>query len=385
LKQSLLKILVVFLLICTLESCAQEMPSPDGNSPSSPNVSSKVDEIDISKYQLSAVYQHSYYFRNIPGALLVANQDHGAALYYVNKSSGDERIYCFDALCKHTNCVARTLYQPRLLQYHPYDKNLYGIPPEHGKKGGSRLYCIDGETQEMRCAWEGNGNVIDTDYLCVSGQYLYFPVKRTEVGYDIVRYDVEKGKAEVMTPPDGKYFHYVMYISGDVFLVTFVDEANCYLTDEDFQKFTKTDYQNGFYYMNGSDAISILYDTRNGQHASVGFRYDNIKNGESYVVLEQQEPIHPTGFDGSYLYLIEYFWQDSGYLLGNMLYRISIDGGNVEFVYDFGGTLREVVSFEDSLFYYRKEYENGSPVHIYGKLTEKSDGFTAEDFEIIHP
>ena len=200
-----------------------------------------------------------------------------------------------------------------------------------------------------------------------------------------MRYDVEKGKAEVMTPPDGKYFHYVMYISGDVFLVTFVDEANCYLTDENFQKFTKTDYQNGFYYMNGSDAISILYDTRNGQHASVGFRYDNIKNGESHVVLEQQEPIHPTGFDGSYLYFIEYFWQDSGYLLGNILYRISIDGGNVEFVYDFGGTLREVVSFEDSLYYYRKEYENGSPVHIYGKLTEKSDGFIAEDFETVYP
>lgn len=378
-KRFLLFFLAILMLALT--SCANDMPLPDEDNPNHEDGKIDIPSLDSSLYQYSTLYQHLHNFQNIPGALLVHVSENGSSLYCLDKSAGELRMFCFDPLCNHSQCVSRLLPLTKMLVYQPYDGNIYGVPFEYGKKGGSRLYCVDGNTQDIRCVWEGNGNVIDSDFLYVYEQYLYFPVKRIDVGYDLFRYDVEQEEIEKMEPPSGKTFRYVFYISGDTFVATFTDDDAYYLTDMNFQRFKKTSCPR-IYYMNGEHTIHILHGKRNQQSVSVGFGYHNLTSGQSYTILEQETPIYPAGFDGSYLYFIEYEWDGTAYMLGDILYRISVDGGAAEFVYDFDGTLREVVSFEDTLYYYRKEYQDGKAVHIYGRLTQNDDGFSAEDFPI---
>ncbi|MBQ7338701.1 MAG: hypothetical protein IJW40_09660 [Clostridia bacterium] len=374
--------MIVIAAVLLLSSCTTEMPEdPVSQEQEETPTAPEPAEIDTSLYEYSVIEQQSEFMLNLPGMLLVTDQARGATLYYVNKASGEERIFCLDPLCEHTSCVSQYFYMPRNLVYHPYDGNLYGTTVQNGTGYGTELYCIEAMTQEVSLAWIGNGNDL-TKYIYAYDQYILFTMERENGGYRLMRYDVESKTTEEIMPPEGRTFTKILYVSGDTILVSFTDDAGWYLADADFTEYTPTNVTS-IVYLNGDLAIG---NVRNDQSRVTGLCYQSVHEEEQHVILDGNTPILTLGFDGEYVYYSEYYQDSSGnYQQGKALYRVALADGSVEHLGDFPGILMEVSCFEGTIYYYYKTYVDLKPTFVYGKLSETESGFVAEDFEIIHP
>jgi hypothetical protein len=385
-KKIIVCVMAIILLVSSY-SCASEMPSLKTDSTDTQKEDVALESIDSSRYTVSTVLPQSDYIRNFPGYVVVSNQDRGLTLYYVNKVSMEQRIFCFDPLCQHTACIAKQAYHVKNLIYHPGDGNIYGVIGD-GPRMGSTLYCMNVETQEMSVAWEGNGNALSGNIYSYEN-YLYFGVSATEGGIDIMRYDAQSGKTVTLPAPENRTF-YRLYISGSTIAVKFLDDSALYLTDEEFHKYTRANGVENFKYM--KDNIVISFIQGNGlsiglpQGYLLGFCCTDMNSGESHVFYESDVPIYAKGFDGEYIYFSVCEIEGDHYTVGDILYRVSSKNGNVEVVCHQGGnSIREIHYFEDTLYYYRKEHVDGKAMLLYGILQPTNGAFTAEDFEIIHP
>lgn len=385
----------IALLLCLISfsfvACANEMPDEWEDQGDDTVVEDgeewSEDIIDTDLYTFSTIYdKRNHYIRNLPGMLLVPDQKDGATLYYINKATGVGRIYCFDPLCDHHSCAAAQIMLSEKCIYHPADGNLY-YSAGKASRLGSTLDCLDVNTQESRTVWKGNGNMLKSGSFFVMDQYLFFCVARTEGGYDVMRYDVLREQVEQMQPPAGKVFRAIT-ISGEYIFVYFMDEAVTYRTTAAFSTYTLLDIPVGIWYVDEN----LFVDRIKGEEIR-GLAFGNIIGFETYDILTgeynefciSEMPLYPKGFDGTYIYYTEYEKRGENYVEASMLYRVSILDGEVEEVCDFDGMIQEIAKFENTVYYYRKEYRNDVPVFIYGKLTESEEGFVAEDFEFVYP
>ena len=360
-------------------SCADEMPE-DQMIPDDQSGHKEASPIDWSLYEENEIFQNTKYIKNMPGVLLVCDQSHGATLYYVNKASGEERIYCFDPLCQHGNCAAYHFYLPRNLVYHPYDGCIYGTTVEHGLGSGTELYRIDLQTQEIEIVWPGKGNYLE-QYLYAHEQYIYFPVKNEEKGYDVMRYDADTQELELMSAPKGKAFMKFLYICGDKIIVRFMDEKELYQTDEDFSQFTPLGLE-GLTYFDQERVILPVATEGN----IFGFKVQDFGSESATLFFESNVAILNLGYDGTYVYYAEYKQAVGGSAgLDDTLFRVCVDNGVVEELCSLGGTPMEIACYDGNVYYHTKKYLDGSPEFFYGKLVKTENGFVAEDFEIEHP
>ena len=372
--------LLILFLLSLLLSCTREMPDDELLVPDEQQENVEIAPINRSLYEDSGVFQNTKYMKNLPGILLVCDQTQGATLYYVNKESEEERIYCFDPLCKHGNCVAYHFYLPRNLVYHPYDDAIYGTTVQHGLGCGTELYRIDPQTQEIELVWQGNGNDLDR-FLYAYEQYVFFVVENSEKGYDIMRYDAERDEVEQMAPPNGKAFMRFFYIQGEKIIVRFMDEKEWYQTYEDFSQFISLG-SNGMTYFDQERAIQLI----STEGEIFGFRVQYFGSEQTKVFFESDVSVLNLGYDGKYVYYAEYIQAANGsFLLDEMLYRVCVDDGEVEQLCPLGGTPMEVACYDGNIYYHVKKYSDGSPDFFYGKLIETESGFVAEDFDLYVP
>jgi len=342
--------------------------------------------IDTTLYELSSVGSYSRNMLNMPGMLLITDQEKGATLYYINKATGKGHIFCFDPLCDHLNCPASQIMLTRKCGYHPKDNALY-YSIGKATRMGTEVYRLDLETFESEVIWKSDGNLLKHGFD-VFGDYLVFMVMRTEGGYDVMRLDIKNGDVIPVQPPSGKIFQSFTVINGKAY-ATFTDEPTYYCLDVSLSHYTAIEVPVRGTYFDDKVRIGKLM----GEEEIRGLAYGNIvgfeayemQTGKRWQVYKGEVPLYHKGFDGEYVYYTEYEKKGDSYVENPMLYRVSIQTGEVQEICEIEGYLMEVIKFEDTVYYCHKVYVDSSPQFLYGRLIEDEYGFTAEDFEIEHP
>ena len=371
-------------------SCADEMPEqqPNGEEIQQEIEWTEPDFVDQTIYQPSTIHSESRFIRNFPGMLIVSNQDYGLLLHYVNKATGEQRVFCFDPLCDHDNCIARQVCLAQKIIYHPHDGNIYGYLGAGGRMG-TEIYRIDMETQEAEVIWKGNGNKLD-EQVFTYREYLYFAVYAVDGGVDIMRYDVETEQVELLNPPQGRKFRFFI-ICGETILVRFMDDPTYYLANDRLQILKPIEDVAVSQYMSEKTLISYIMGDQAVRGTAlgniIGYQAYDFKTSSVKTFYESDVPMYPKGFDGEYVYYTEYEVKaDNTVRELDTLYRVSCVDGHVDEVLEKGGQgIQELHCFEGVLYYYRKQYTDGSADLLYGKLVKTENGFVAEDFEIEHP
>ena len=375
------------ILMLSFIGCADEMPQVDGELEQDDYPPTYQDDvIDTTLYELSSVGSYSRNMLNMPGMLLVTDQKRGATLYYINKATGKGHIFCFDPLCDHLNCPASQIMMTLKCGYHPEDNALY-YSIGRATRMGTELYRLDLATFESEVVWESDGNLLDPGFE-VYGDYLLFGVQRTEGGCDFYKLDVASRTVSPIQPPAGKVLQSV-WVRGGKLYAMFMDGPIHYRVDISSGMYTEVDspIRGGFY----DDTIQV--GNIMGEQEIRGLAYGNIVGFESYTaatserrqIYKGEVPLYPKGFDGEYVYYTEYEKKGDSYVENPMLYRVSIQTGEVQELCEIEGYLMEVIKFEDTVYYCHKVYVDSSPQFLYGRLIEDEYGFTAEDFEIEYP
>lgn len=388
-------IICLLILIVFLSSCATEMP---GAFPQEPNTGeediavTEPDIIDASLFDAAdnlICNPYNRVFRNIPGMVLHTARAYGDRLFYINKKTDEQRIFCFDPLCDHQDCVASVSPYAQYYLWSPADNCMYatGYDMMTGGNDG-HLYRIDMTTQESVLVVEGNGN--EWRQMFANEEYIYLSRALKDGGFEILRYDPLSKRLETMSPPQGRIFS-DLKVSGNTILVSFMDEPLSYLTDCDFASYAPTALNSRVLYLDGM----VAYIASDEQELDVGRvntarhldRYD-LNTGERTRLLSVDGVIFdPVGFDGDYVYYLlnplKEGTNDRMEEYGDILYRISVNGGEgeplVNFDMKYTGLKYEVYVYEtccyNGLIYcnVKSESREYSAEH-FGTITQNADG-----------
>ena len=344
-------------------SCADEMPEMENSYLDEGDFGVyQEDVIDTTLYELSSVGSYSRNMLNLPGMLLITDQEKGATLYYINKATGKGHIFCFDPLCDHLNCPASQIMMTLKCGYHPEDNALY-YSIGRATRMGTELYRLDLETFESEVVWESDGNLLDPGFE-VYGDYLLFGVQRTEGGRDFLKLDIESGKVLPIEPLPGKVFQSLAVV-GEIAYATFTDGSTRYRLDASLNRYTEVDMPVRGTYFDDNIRIGKLM----GEEEIRGLAYGNIvgfeayemQTGKRWQVYKGEVPLYHKGFDGEYVYYTEYEKKGDSYVENPMLYRVSIQTGEVQELCEIEGYLMEVIKFEDTVYYCHNVYVDSSP------------------------
>lgn len=382
------KAAVLLLTLLLLVGCTTTLPpiDPDDSEAEDLYSNNEKDAVDSALFELSDVEPYSRFMLNLPGMVLITDQNRNLALHYINKATEKHMIFCFDPLCDHSNCPATQIMMTLKCGYHPKDHALY-YSIGKGSRMGTELYRLDLETFESDRVWKGNGNTLQQGFT-VYGDELLFSVTRADGGYDYMRLQVSNRTIKQIQPPTGKVFQSIVVRKGQAF-ATFTDEAAHYRIDNNWNTYTPADIPTGGKFFSNDLQIGYLMGDKKIDNLAygnvVGFTVYTFQTGELRKFFLSDEPLYPKGFDGTYVYYTKYEKEGEVFAEASTLYRLSILNGAKESLCDIDGVLMEIVKFEDTIYYCRKVYTNDAPQFLYGKITELDDIFTAEDFPITQP
>ncbi len=382
-------------LSLTLCACAREMPQAFPNDAHAGEEAILVTEPDVIDSSLFDVAENlicnPYHrvFRNIPGMVLHTNRAYGDRLFYINKKTGESRLFCFDPLCDHQSCMATINPYAQYYVWSSADGCLYaaGYDVMTGGNDGC-LYRIDTTTQESALVITGNGN--EWRQMLANEQYIFLLRAQKDGSLEILRFDPIGKRCDTISPPDGKAFSDLM-VSGNTCLVSFMDEPTSYLTDCDFAAYTPTALSSRVIYLDGATAYVASdeqgHDVGRVNTARCLDRYDLNTGTRTRLLSVDGAAFDPVGFDGSYIYyLLNPLKEGTADRLeeyGDILYRISVMGGEgeplVNFDQEHTGLNGELYVYEaccyDGVIYCNVRSESREDAAApFGTITQNADG-----------
>ncbi len=162
----------------------------------------------VNAFTLSNAYPRDNYITETPTGLLYFV---GKQLYYYNKLTEENDLFCFDPVCDHggyPNCISYKFFSMRVstqtIEYCDYDRRFYALR-------GEQIYSFSFDGSDLRhVASFGEVGKFENDdsargsykaeglmYLSIQGKYLYFLSRDSETGNRVMyRYDVETDKTE---------------------------------------------------------------------------------------------------------------------------------------------------------------------------------------------
>lgn len=384
-RQNMKRLFVfLFAIILLLCSCTTEMPNNSNNE--------QWDVIDEELFTLSESLLCNPYnrvFRNMPGMVLYSDP---CQLYYINKTTGEKHLFCFDPLCDHVDesCVVNSNSYALYYLWSPADGCLYASQFDMNTGGNDgNFYRINTNTQEQELVIQGNGN--EFRYMYANEDYFYFTRALKDGGFEILRYDPIKEKTLTMSPPDGRLFC-DLFVSGDTILASFMDDSQLYLTDADFTSYTKTELDSMMLtYMDGTTVYAAVdSDGKSTGYLNTArelFRYDLLTQTKETILSVEDVALATIGFDGKYIYYrlnpLKEGSDSQAAEYGDILYRISVDGGEGEPLINFSmehtGLDYELYAYMvccyDGVIYCNIRSETrGISVDEVGTITQDEDG-----------
>ncbi len=193
-------LILTLAMLLSLSACDNPPVETTGDEPVTPPV----------VFAPSGAYPLEDHITETPTGVLFFNP---MTLYYYNKLTDENDIFCFDPICTHNgypNCIAykffvmsSTLHQT--IEYCDYNRRFYALR-------GEQLYsfAFDGSDLRLDASFGENGKFENDDnnsrgtydasglgYMKIQGQYVYFLGKGNETGRLIMyRFDAETGKYE---------------------------------------------------------------------------------------------------------------------------------------------------------------------------------------------
>ncbi|MBQ7338050.1 MAG: hypothetical protein IJW40_06305 [Clostridia bacterium] len=399
-QKRIIAFLAIIIGISLFLSCAHEMPQDSGFEHSDEKIEHAA-PIDRSIFTPEESMVYSYitpYFCNIPGMVLLNDQEaHGGGMHmsYVNKADLKEYFFCFDALCNHTSCLfgynGPLCYIENVI-WSPSDGCLYATAivsdPENRAPNDGVLYRVDMDTMVAKRVIDSNGEPLSRLYASESD--IFVTRKLQTGGYEILRYHPQSGEVLSIQAPEGRAFK-LLRVSGEVILVSFMDDPTLYQTDRNFSEYRATELPRKFLYLDQNVVVSaasadgepVVWET-----SARSIQTIRVDTGEIQTLLSYDDlNVRVVGYGGGYVYFIlnPIAKEDETQVehCGNILYRVSTDGGKAEPMIDFSAA--HTGRADDLYVYWAACYDGvvycnvrcdtpGKFVEMYGTITMSENG-----------
>ena len=197
--KKIVSFLLIFSMLFTFISCEQ---TEENENPVTSTTTER--EVFTEEKNDIAYYPSPDPFSETPTRLLYVNS---GVIYYYNKLTAENYIFCFDPLCKHNDysCISwkfeMASYGWQTIRYSAYDNRFYAL---RGQQFCS--FAFDGSDLKVLHSFGEEGSFDneqmpyahgDLVYLQIGGKYVYFLASDSESGKrGLMRYDAETQKME---------------------------------------------------------------------------------------------------------------------------------------------------------------------------------------------